>query len=470
MPCSFGDFHLELMAAVDENKVAVAVPRNHAKTTLLGFFYTLFCLCERIHDQIVIVSSSLGRACETLEKVRTELEENESIRSWYGDLTGKKWTNECLLLSNKTSVIARGYGQSLRGTNLVGRPSLAICDDLEDDEMVLNEERRRKFEQWFFGVVRPSLRHPDDSQMLLIGTLLHPEAFLSRMVNGEFPGWRTRVYQALVDEGLPTQRSLWPAKFSVETLLAERETMGPLYFAHEYQNQPISDSDRVFHEDWIRFFKEVPTGSAVYITCDPGLQAKSSADYTAITVCAVDAQKKMYVLEAIQERMLPKDIIQCLYNLAIRHKARTIGIEDIAYQKSLIYDMQDTFRKNAKWVSVTPLKSGNVKKELRVKSLQPKFQNGEIFFRETGQEELIRQIKLYTAAGAGTKHDDLIDALAYQIQIIGPGKKIKASDEDTPPAELHDNTYIVMKKKIQLAKRLWGRRGNEPYRLSSHGR
>ncbi len=467
MTSALGEFHVELMSYVDHNKVALACPRNHSKTTVLSFFYTLFCLCEQVHRQIVIVGHSLTKTTETLDKVRTELEENESIRATYGNLVGnKKWTNDCLLLANKTAVMARGYGQSLRGTNLLGRPTLVICDDLEDDEQVLNDERRKKFEQWFFGVVRPALAHPDTSQMVMVGTLLHPEAFLTRMTNGEFPGWETKVYKALNVQEDGSFKSLWPERFSAETLLSERDTMGPLYFAHEYQNEPISDADRVFYEDWIKYFKEVRPGCSVFVTCDPALTTKNSSDYTAIVVCAVDNKRRMYVLEALQKRILPKDIIELLYEKALQYKARIIGIEETAYQKSLIFDMKDTFRKKGKWVHVEPLKSNNVKKELRIKSLQPKFQNGEIFFREHGQEDLLRQIKFYTAAGSGTKHDDLIDALAYQIQIITPGR----AGGKPVDVELQENTYCVMKKRARMLSRKWGRRAASEHKLGNYGR
>lgn len=467
MPCPLAEFQLELISLTDELKVSVAVPRNHSKTTLLGFFYVLFVLCEKIHKQVVLVGQSQTKICETLDKIRTELEENESIRETYGNLVGnKKWTSECLVLSNQTAVLARGYGQSLRGTNLLGRPSLVVCDDMEEDEQVLNEDRRRKFEQWFWGVVRPSLAHPDTSQQMIIGTLLHPEAFLTRMTNGEFPGWETRIYKALNQNEDGTFRSLWPERFSVETLLNERDTMGPLYFAHEYQNEPISDADRVFYEDWIVYYKEVPSGCAVFVTCDPALTTKTSSDYTGLVVCAVDSKRRMYVLEALQKRLLPKDIIELLYEKAVQYKARAIGIEETAYQKSLIFDMKDTFRKKGKWVQVVPLKSNNVKKELRIKSLQPKFQNGEIFFREHGQEELLRQIKFYTAVGSGTKYDDLIDALAYQIQIISPG----SSKEKPPEVELQENTFIVMKKRARALARKWGKRASQEHKHSIYGR
>lgn len=465
MDSAFSDFHLELMNFLEHKRFAVACPRNHSKTTLIGFFFLLFSLCEKTHKQIVLVGPSLQKACDTLEKIRGELEENELIRADYGNLVGsKKWTSECLILPNQTAIVARGYGQSLRGTNILGRPTLILCDDMEDDEQVLNEDRRKKFEDWFFGVVKPALAHPDTSQLGIIGTLLHPEAFLTRMTSGEFPGWETKIYRALNEEPDGTLTSLWPERFSVETLLNERAS-SPIHFAHEYQNQPISDEDRVFNEGWIQFYKSAPPGCAVFITCDPALTTKTSSDYTGIVVSAVDANKKIYVLEAIQRRLLPKEIINLLYEKAIQYRAKAIGIEEAAYQKSLLYDMQDTFRKKGKWVQVLPLKSGNVKKELRIKSLQPKFQNGEIFFREFGQEELLRQIKFYTAVGAGTKYDDIIDALAYQIQIITPGKK-----EAPPEVEVTDNTFIVMKNRARALARRWGRQRNIAHKISEYGR
>lgn len=440
MDCALSDFHRELISLVDHTKTAVAVPRNHAKTTIIGFFYALYCLCEQEHKQTVLLGSTQSRADETMAKIRTELETNESLREMYGDLVSKElWTNSGLVLKNGTCIVSRGYGQSFRGINRKGRPSLLIADDLENDEMVLSEDRRKKFQDWWFSVVRPALSHPDKAQVFIIGTLLHQQAFLTRMVHGEWPDYKTVLYRAIQEDGTP----LWPERFTIETLLAEKQAMGDIYFAHEYQNEPIADSDRMFHEEWIRRFetKDVPPGSAVFITVDPALDQKSSADYTAIIVTAVDSHKNMYVLEATKRRMLPKEIIETVYNKAIAYKARAVGIEEAAYQKTLIYDMKDHCKKNGKYIRVVPLKHENRKKELRIKSLQPKLQNGEMFFRPVGQEELIREIILYTNAGAGTKHDDLIDALAYQIQLIGPGREIKEKEV------LPFNSYEAVKRR-----------------------
>lgn len=49
--------------------------------------------------------------------------------------------------------ITKGAEQKIRGLKWNNkRPDLIICDDLENDEIVLNKERRAKFKRWFYAL------------------------------------------------------------------------------------------------------------------------------------------------------------------------------------------------------------------------------------------------------------------------------------------------------------------------------
>ena len=62
------------------------------------------------------------------------------------------------------------------------------------------------------------------------------------------------------------------------------------------------------------------------------------------------------------------------------------------------------------------LKSEGRRKTLRIEALQPRFECGKVFIRES-QEELATQLLRFPSPRG---HDDIIDALAYQLDIMRP--------------------------------------------------
>ncbi|MCB7129310.1 MAG: hypothetical protein J3T61_07220, partial [Candidatus Brocadiales bacterium] len=134
------------MASSTENKrEAVAAPRGHGKSVLMGLVYPLWAICTGRKRFIVIISSSSTISEGFLGAIIRELKENGLIRMDFGELVGReKWTSTEILCSNGVRVAAKGVGSSLRGMrSFESRPDLVICDDLEDDEGVLSAEQRR---------------------------------------------------------------------------------------------------------------------------------------------------------------------------------------------------------------------------------------------------------------------------------------------------------------------------------------
>ena len=59
-------------------------------------------------------------------------------------------------------------------------PDLVVADDIEDDETVMNQDRRRKFKRWFYGAVRPILSH--SGIIRIVGTILHLDSMLENLM------------------------------------------------------------------------------------------------------------------------------------------------------------------------------------------------------------------------------------------------------------------------------------------------
>jgi predicted phage terminase large subunit-like protein len=166
---------------------------------------------------------------------------------------------------------------------------------------------------------------------------------------------------------------------------------------------------------------------------DPAIGQKKESDKTAIVTIGVDQYNNWWVINIIWDHMLPSDIINNIFwNWEEYHPAK-IGIELTAYQKSLQYALIDEERRRNIFLPIVELKAERSKVE-RIEGLIPRYANGTIFhliqcpFREALEEQLMR-----FPVG---KHDDIIDALAYGLQIAHQarnGIKRQGGDSEDRP-------------------------------------
>jgi hypothetical protein len=268
---AFGAFHVELMgdfrraataldgvaggvqsdgATTDEavagRSVAVAFPRDHGKTTVLSGLI-LWAICTGLRRFILLVGATGNEASDRLTDLRRELEQNERLRDDYGDLVGtERWSGGDLVTRNGVRVRATSVGAKLRGTKRgAARPDLAVLDDIEDDEQVLTEYQRGKVRAWLTRVLIPAL-DSDRGVAFVLGTILHADSLLARLVGDEyFPGWTKRLYRATPEE------PLWAARWPTEKLATMKASIGSVAFSCEFENRATSEADALFRQAWL---------------------------------------------------------------------------------------------------------------------------------------------------------------------------------------------------------------------------
>ena len=96
-------FHYEVADAVmdyDKRQLAVILPRGHGKTVLTK--------CNILHDFVFSteplfygwVAASSKISVPNLDYIKYHLEYNDSIKYYFGDLRGRKWTEDDIELKN----------------------------------------------------------------------------------------------------------------------------------------------------------------------------------------------------------------------------------------------------------------------------------------------------------------------------------------------------------------------------------
>ena len=115
----------------------------HAKSTALTYSYTLACVLFRERSYVLIVSDTVSQASQFLSDIKTTLAENEQIRSLFKIKEFIKDTEDNIICTTEDGhmfrIQAKGAEQNLRGLKWNNkRPDLIVCDDLENDEIVMN--------------------------------------------------------------------------------------------------------------------------------------------------------------------------------------------------------------------------------------------------------------------------------------------------------------------------------------------
>lgn len=436
-------FHLELMRDLESGKrlLARVAPRGHAKSTLAALAYPLWRLCEGRSRNIVIITHERSLATQFVRDIRRELETNEKIRAQYGDLTpaassetskgrtGRasslrttraKWAESHFTAANGVTVQAKGAGSSIRGTR-VGphRPDLILCDDIECDEQVAREEGRRKLETWLRRVVMPALA--PGGQLVVMGSLLHHDSLLANLRDKtRFPGCDYRVYRALEatpdEAGVFRLQSLWPARWSVERLQAERARVGTLAFEQEYQANPIDTGLRAFREEWLRGYDpgllDGRRDLIPLMAVDPATGV-AGGDYFALWIGSVDPRDGViYTRELTLERIGVVEQIQRILEAVERCRPVRIGIETTAYQAALKDFLEEESRRAGRYLPIVGLRP-IANKRARIAGSAAFYAKG-LFRLPAGLPADVEQQFLEFPAG---RHDDAPDVCVMAIEL-----------------------------------------------------
>lgn len=459
-PCQFHHEQYEEMRWIEQNgggaKIAIAAPRESAKSTLWNTIYAINNALYAKKHYIVIVSDSYDQAVGDLAKIKEQIEDNELILQDFGGLKGKStWKTDAILTKNDVLIIAKGSGQKIRGIKHKHyRPDLLILDDIEDDESVASPDQRKKLMNWFNKVVTKAGSTYTD--IVVIGTILHYDSLLNNLL--ERPGYRRKKYQAVIKD---SDSPLWDEWTEIYTDLTRSEHIdpvtgeagnvkqareffqkhkeemtagveliwpeakdiyyykcayideGPAAYNSEFQNNPVDPT-----ESWITFedfhYYDGPNDAGLpplpqCVTkgaCDPSLGKNDRSDFSAICSLGRDSAGYIYVIESNGERRKPDKIIQDIIYRQQIYGYVEFYAEPVQFQELMADNLRKESAQAGVYVNVVTEPRPKGKKEDRIKQLQPLIKNGYIRFSRK-QKVLIEQL-VYLGS---LKHDDEADAL-----------------------------------------------------------
>lgn len=292
-------------------RVALAAPRNHAKSTALTLAYGMANVAFRYKSFVVIVGATEDVAINFLAIYRDTFKLNKELRDIFG-ITGfeKDGATDCIITfteGHRARIRALGAGQKPRGMLWNNkRPDLILGDDMEDDEAVESEDRRKKLKSWFNKALIPAMSK-ENGEARIVGTILHEDGLLQMLLDSRT--WRSRKYKA--HESFDDfSNLLWPDKWTEQDLRDKRQAFidagDPEGYSQEYLNDPADIQNPFFmDEDFIPMEEEDHRKpKEYYVGCDFALSDKSYSDFSVLVVGGYDADG---ILHIVDERRMRTD-------------------------------------------------------------------------------------------------------------------------------------------------------------------
>ena len=460
-------FHYEVadaLADLSKRQLAVILPRGHGKTVLTK--------CNILHDFCFSqeplfygwVAASSKISVPNLDYIKYHLEYNERIKYYFGDLKGRKWTEDDIELKNNCKLISKSNLSGIRGgAKLHKRYDLIVLDDFEDENNTVTPESRAKISNLVTAVVFPALE-PKTGRLRINGTPVHYDAFIQKILVGheqakkekEDFSWDVITYKALQEDGTP----LWPSWFGHKEMERKKKFYAdsgtPQKFYQEYMMEVQSEEDAMFTRDHIKFWDGqftkdeesgltfiIPDGDdpkpcSIYVGVDPATDsARRDSDYSVILAVAVTPDNNIYVLDYIRNRSLPvlgipgmdkKGIVDYLFDYATFYKPTLFTIEDTTMSKPVFQAIRAEMRRRNEFnIPFKEEKPGTrMSKRDRIQEiLAQRFSVGQIHIKKT-QYDLHREISTF---GPRMAHDDTIDALAYACKYAYPPQGVKSNKD-----------------------------------------
>ena len=431
-PVDTPNFHLELWDLMCSNHdlVAAAAPRGHAKSTAITHAFTLANICFRKASYILIISDTEGQAVNFVGDMKVEFIENDAMKLMFGIEKLKKDRETEFIVQftdgHQVKVEARGTGQKVRGSKWRNkRPDLIVCDDLENDEIVMNEERRKKAKDWFMGALIPCLAK--GGRLRVVGTILHLDSLLENImpplgdpttvVDGlkQYSSvertWHSVRYKAHNED---FSLMLWPQQFSKERFERIRQNYieqgFPEGYSQEYLNYPIDESSAYFRKGDFQEIEEDGQPEDYYISADLAISQKDTAAYSVFVVAGVPPNNSLRIRDVIRFRGDSLDIIETLFNLHRKWKPEMIFLEQENIARTLGPILNKEMEERGTYPRIEPMTASQDKIK-RARALQARMRAGMVEFDiEADWFATLQTEMLHFPRG---KYMDQVDALAW---------------------------------------------------------
>ena len=374
-----------------------------------------------------------------VKNMRNQLEhrwnESEFLRTYVPKI---KFTDDSWEFFNADGkkFFCKGFGATtgVRGFKKYGeRPTWAGFDDLMSDKNAKSPTILADIENVVYKGARQAL-HPSKRKINWTGTPFSKADSLYKAAGSK--GWKTQAYP--VCERYPCTkeefRGAWEDRFTYEFIKNEYEVLTSLgklqAFNQELMLRVTSEEDRLVLDDDIQWYSRNTLmhnkeSYNFYITTDFATSEKQSADYSVISVWAINNKGYWFLVDGICARQTMDKNIDALFDMAQRYNPKSVGVEVTGQQGGFIQWIQKEMLVRNIWFNLAS--DGNsgklgirpsTNKLVRFQTIVPWFKAKRMFFPEEFRNEhplmieMEDELRYVSKEGFKSAHDDAADTIS----------------------------------------------------------
>ena len=407
------------------------MPRDHYKTSVGTIAGNMQKAVKDTNERILIGNETSTNAERMLRAIRQHCESNRVFRGLYSDVipsdTRKVRWNDAELDWKRTWIGPEPTFDSIGMTGAsTSRHYTHITYDDPISEEAIKSEKVMKDTIARMSTMTALLVRPKVDTVWLIGTRWGLHDVYSWFRNN-FSDRLGILARSVVEDG----EIIFPGLLDPEILAIKRKIMGEYKYSCLMMNNPRNSDVQDMNIEHARFFRWSDDGERVHLLNDDGEVTRSwrldelditvavdpapaetiSSDRNAITTVGITPESDVIILDVFAKRCTPIALIDYMFWLHERFRFRKLGIEGVAYQKSLKYFVAQRMIDLGKWFRVEEL-GAKGKKEFRIRGVQPILALRKMYFHPS-QHILMQEMAEFPLG----EFDDTIDSLSMHLQM-----------------------------------------------------
>jgi predicted phage terminase large subunit-like protein len=395
--------------------------RGHYKSSIITFALTIQDVLRDPEITVGIFSHTRPIAKGFLRQIKREFEQNANLKGLFPtilwDDPGKqapKWSEDDGLTVQR---LGNPKESTVEAHGLVdGQPTgkhyrLVVYDDVVTQSSVTSPEMMTKTTE---ALELSYNLGSEGGRRRFIGTRYHQSDSYRTILDRGTAILRKRL--ATSDGTLDGEPAIWTR----ETLRLKRADLGPYTFACQIMQDPLHDATQGFRREWLRFYdNRSGQGMNKLMLVDAANSKRKSSDYTTIWIIGLAADRNMYALDIIRDRLNLTERAAAVMRLHRKWRPMQVRYEayglmaDVAHIKSV--QEAENYR-----FDITEV-AGKTPKNDRIRRLIPVMEQGRFYLPHTlnyaDYEGVIRDlvhdfIETEYVAFPVAAHDDMMDSLA----------------------------------------------------------
>lgn len=385
---------------------------------------------------MVIVGINEKRAARLLEDIRAEFEGNPQIIADFGEQKNLGSWDEALWIVKDHRFIgqALGFEQSCRGLR-VGpkRPNYYNCDDLETRLTIKNEKRQDEMVEWVENELLPSM--DSTYERLIFSNNWFAEVMFLKKLAKLHPDW---YVDEVIAYDAVTYEPIWPAKYKPDYYRKKEKRMGVLAAHAEYRHD-AKPKGKIFKPEQIQW-ATMPRLDHLKILVghwDVAYAGTETSDFNAVRLWGLDKLDNFWYCTSFVKQTKMAEAVRYICTIEKNKPAGVIihwRVESQFWNDELKRTIKEVSKAMGVKLLITLVPTPRTKKYDRMMTLQPRYQNGRIYYNKNMQSHADTQQglkQLYGLEPGYTTKDDAPDADEQAIDFLE--KHITVGNENDTP-------------------------------------